>query len=209
MPNKISMREFRNACSVLGCAFILICSLLPMLCAAGDVEQRALVNKLKAEPMSLFDWGLYSLEEELQSVKRNERDYIRAYYDIAKNRIFIEGVFFVDAKEIKAINARRACYTRHHAIKLTLGIIDTDRINLAPAAEFRLGSKFSHTDHEGDTAQPNADAIGKQLMEVAYIKVGIGSNVDQFPFVQDMRCAGDALSQEVTYSDGTVDQRSE
>ena len=133
---------------------------------------------------------------------RNKRDFIRTSYLPSKNQILIDGVFFVDANEIKAINPRRACYKRHHAIKLTLGIIDTDRINLAPAAEFRLGLKFSHRDPSRYPEQPDAEHIGKQLMDMIYIKVGIGSDDEQFPFLQDMRCEGQLLSQDVNYADG-------
>ena len=184
----------------------LIALLLIFYQSASHAQEGAsepeVVGALMSEPLSLFDWGLFSLEEELQSVLRNKRDFIRTSYLPSKNQILIDGVFFVDANEIKAINPRRACYKRHHAIKLTLGIIDTDRINLAPAAEFRLGLKFSHRDPSRYPEQPDAEHIGKQLMDMIYIKVGIGSDDEQFPFLQDMRCEGQLLSQDVNYADG-------
>ncbi|MEM7466414.1 MAG: hypothetical protein AAF387_05955 [Pseudomonadota bacterium] len=173
---------------------------LSIASAAEEVTHNdKILSALQAEPLSLFDWGLYSLEEELQSVRRHERDFIRVSFDPPNNKIIVDGVFFVDANEIEAINAQRTCYKRHHAIKLTLGIIDTDRINLAPAAEFRLGLKFSHRDADSYPDQPDAEQIGKHLMNMIHIKVGVGSNVDQFPFLQDMRCDGALLSQEVNY----------
>ncbi|MGR8949528.1 MAG: hypothetical protein ACU84Q_15895 [Gammaproteobacteria bacterium] len=171
----------------------------------GEGDDPQVIGALKTEPLSLFDWGLFTLEEELQSVLRNKRDFIRTSYDPKENKIIIDGVFFVEVNEIKAINPQRACYKRHHAIKLTLGIIDTDRINLAPAAEFRLGLKFSHRDPDRYPEQPKAEEIGKQLMEMMHIKVGIGSNDEQFPFLQDMRCSGPLLSQDVSYSNGISD----
>lgn len=189
------------------CVFCLFIFSSFIVLADDDDEQPAVIGALKAEPLSLFDWGLFALEEELQTVMRNKRDFVRTSYDPMKNQIVIDGMFFVEANEIQAINARRACYMRHHAIKLTLGIIDTDRINLAPAAEFRLGLKFSHRDPHTYGKRPDAEVIGKQLMEMIYIKVGIGSSVEQFPFLQDMRCDGALLSQDVNYSDGAVDQR--
>ena len=183
--------------------FILLT--LSNACAAEEkAAESEVIGALMAEPLSLFDWGLFTLEEELQSVLRNKRDYIRTSYDPGKNQILIDGVFFVEVNEIKAINAERACYKRHHAIKLTLGIIDTDRINLAPAAEFRLGLKFSHRDPDSHPDQPDAEQIGKQLMDMIHIKVGIGSDEEQFPFLQDMRCDGDLLSQDVRYSNGVT-----
>ena len=186
--------------------FGLILSAYFVTCFAADAPNEAeVVGALKAEPLSLFDWGLFTLEEELQSVMRDKRDYIRTSYDPTRNKIFIDGVFFVQANEIKAINAQRACYTRHHAIKLTLGIIDTDRINLAPAAAYRLGLKFSHRDPERHPEQPDAETIGKQLMDMIHIKVGIGSDEEQFPFLQDMRCDGPLLSQDVNYAKGITD----
>ena len=181
-------------------AVVTIVAMSPAVIAEETEPQ--VIGALKSEPLNLFDWGLFSLEEELQSVLRNKRDFIRASYNPKANKIIIDGVFFVEANEIKAINAERACYKRHHAIKLTLGIIDTDRINLAPAAEFRLGLKFSHRDPDRYPEQPDAEQIGKQLMQMMHIKVGIGSNVDQFPFLQDMRCNGPLLSQDVSYSQG-------
>lgn len=200
------MNQYLNSKTIA--SLVLLClGLCPIASFSEQADEPSTITALKAEPVSLFDWGLFSLEEELQSVKRNKRDFIRASYQPEKNRILIDGAFFVEAEEIAAINAKRACYTRHHAIKLTLGIIDTDRINLAPAAEFRMGLKFSHRDHEADPDQPDAEDIGEQLMEMVYVKVGIGSNPDQFPFLQDMRCDGALLSQEVNYSDGAVDQR--
>ena len=198
----------RQASIALRGAFIVLClGVFSLASFAEPGYEPSVITSMKSEPLSLFDWGLFTLEEELQSVKRNERDFIRTSYQPEKNRILIDGVFFVEENEIEAINARRACYTRHHAIKLTLGIIDTDRINLAPAAEFRMGLKFSHRDNESDPDQPDAEEIGEQLMQMVYIKVGIGSNPDQFPFLQDMRCDGALLSQDVNYSDGMVDQR--
>lgn len=197
---KLSLTSRVNfALAWLSVAVMLV--VLPAVVIAEETEPQV-IGALKSEPLNLFDWGLFSLEEELQSVLRNKRDFIRASYDPKGNKIIVDGVFFVDANEIKAINAQRACYKRHHAIKLTLGIIDTDRINLAPAAEFRLGLKFSHRDPDRYPEQPDAEQIGKQLMQMMHIKVGIGSNVDQFPFLQDMRCDGALLSQEVSYSKG-------
>ena len=181
---------------------LVVIACVPNCLAEEKTTEPEVIGALKSEPLTLFDWGLFSLEEELQSVLRNQRDYIRTSYYPAKNQILIDGVFFVEANEIKAINAKRACYKRHHAIKLTLGIIDTDRINLAPAAEFRLGLKFSHRDPDRYPDQPDAEQIGKQLMDMIHIKVGIGSDEEQFPFLQDMRCDGPLLSQDVNYGHG-------
>ena len=181
---------------------LIFSACVPNCFAEEKAPEPEVIGALKSEPLTLFDWGLFTLEEELQSVLRNQRDYIRTSYNPAKNQILIDGVFFVEANEIKAINAKRACYKRHHAIKLTLGIIDTDRINLAPAAEFRLGLKFSHRDPDRYPDQPDAERIGEQLMEMIHIKVGIGSDEEQFPFLQDMRCDGPLLSQDVNYGYG-------
>ena len=194
-----------NHCTRLSAAIGFIVLTLSNACVAEEkAAESEVIGALMAEPLTLFDWGLFTLEEELQSVLRNKRDYIRTSYDPGKNQLLIDGVFFVEANEIKAINAERACYKRHHAIKLTLGIIDTDRINLAPAAEFRLGLKFSHRDPDRYPEQPDAEQIGKQLMSMIHIKVGIGSDEEQFPFLQDMRCDGALLSQDVRYGKGVT-----
>lgn len=166
---------------------------------AAGVELADRVEQLRAEPLSLFDWGLYQLERELQSVRRHERDFIRALYDDSQQRIVVDATFFVYPEEIAAINARRACYTRHHAVKLTLGIIDTDRLHVAPAAAFRFGLKFSHRDPEQMPDEPDAELVGEDLMDAVDIRIAIGSDPEEFPFHIDMRCEGRLMSQEVFY----------
>lgn len=180
--------------------------LLAVAGGAGAMDVGDRVAALRAEPLSLFDWGLYQLERELQSVRRDERDFIRALYDAASGRIIVDGTFFVFPEEIAAVNPRRACYTRHHAIKLTLGIIDTDRLHVAPAAAFRFGLKFSHRDPENLPDEPDAEVVGEELMDTVEIRVAVGSDEEQFPFNLDMRCDGRLMSQEVFY-DGSHDGR--
>jgi hypothetical protein len=175
---------------------------LSLVTSAEDAPRDGLdrtVAGLRSEPMSLFDWGLVRLEEELQSVRRQDQDFIRVYYDPAKNRIVVEGVFVVEPAEIEAIDAKRACFVRHHAIKLTLGVIDTDRIHVAPAADFRMGMKFSHHNSDAWPELPDAAKLGTTLLELVEIRVGIVSDPEQFPFIQDMRCAGALLSQHIDY----------
>ena len=167
------------------------------IAAGGDLERT--VQALRAEPMSLFDWGLFRLEEELQSVRREDKDFIRVFYNPDDQRIIVDGVFLVEKAELDAINARRTCFVRHHAIKLTLGIIDTDRIHIAPAADFRLGMKFSHHNSEAWPELPDAATIGAALLESIHIRVGIATDAEQFPFLQEMHCEGALLSQDVRY----------
>lgn len=157
------------------------------------------VEALRAEPMSLFDWGIFRLEEELQTVRRNDRDFIRIYYDPVRTQLVIEAVFLVERAEVVSIKAVQACFVRHHAIKLILGVIDTDRIHIAPAADFRLGMKFSHHNSDAYPGLPDAAALGARLMREVFIKVGIAIDPEQFPFAQIQRCDGALLSQDVDY----------
>lgn len=171
-------------------------------CIAGpaNADMESLVKELRSEPMTMFDWGLFLLEEELQSVRRKEHDFLRVTYDKTRQRIVVDAVFLIDKEEVAAVTADRACYTRHHAIKLTFGIIDTDKIHIAPASNFRLGSKFSHHNSDDYAELPDAGKIGAELLESVYIKVGVASDVDQFPFDLLARCEGRALSQRVIYN---------
>ena len=157
------------------------------------------LHRLHGEQLSLLDLDIYQLEAELQSVRRNDKDFIRAYYAPQSKHNLIDAAFLVSQAEVDAITPRTACYVRHHAIKLTLGIIDTDRLHVAPTAEFRLGSKFSHQNSDAYPDSPDAGAIGAALMGIIDVHVGITTHEDEFPFVQAMRCDGLALSQEVTY----------
>ncbi len=167
---------------------------------AQAADMKTVVTKLRAEPMSMFDWGLFLVEEELQSVRRKQSDYLRVSYDPASEKILVDAVFLIDRDEADAIGGERACYTRHHAIKLTFGIIDTDRIHIAPAADFRLGMKFSHHNSDAYPELPDAARIGADLMKSIHIKVGVATNPDEFPFDLIARCAGMALSQDVEYN---------
>lgn len=183
---------------ILAC---ILSAMLPVLAASADM--RTAVETLRTEPMSLFDWGVFQLEEELQSVRRNDKDFIRVSYDSAQHRLVVEGVFLIEKAEVDAINAKRACFVRHHAIKLTMGVIDTDRIHLAPAADYRLGMKFSHHNSDAYPDLPDAAALGARMLESVYIKVGIATDIEEYPFVQVMRCEGRLLSQDVVYHGAT------
>ncbi len=176
-------------------AVLLACFTLQT--AARDIH--AIEKSLRAEPLSLFDWGLFMLEDELQSVRRQDADFIRVAYEPSQKRVVVHGVFLVEQAEVDDINARRSCYVRHHAIKLTLGVIDTDRIHIAPAAEFRLGMKFSHHNSDAYPEMPDAAALGADLLQSIYIKVGVVTDVSEFPFAAIMRCEGSVLSQDVKY----------
>ncbi len=179
-------------------AAVLACS------SNAGAELAGLVQSLRSEPMTLFDWGLYLLEEELQGVLRNDFDFIRAVYNPKSERIAINSVFLVSKEEIKTLTAARACYTRHHAIKLVLGVIDTDRIHLAPAADFRMGAKFSHHNSDAFGELPDAANVGRMLLDALDINVALSETKDEFPFNQTIRCSGAAMSQEIDYSGETV-----
>lgn len=182
----------------------LIVLLLALALAPASADVNTTIAKLRHEPMSLFDWGLFLMEDEIQSVRRHEKDFIRVFYEPDRQQIVIDGVFVVERGEIDAITAERACYTRLHAIKLTLGIIDTTKINIAPASEFRLGTKFSHHNSDAFPELPDAEGIGAELLKSIYVRVGIVSNLREFPFQQDMRCEGALLNQEVQYGGKVV-----
>jgi len=163
-------------------------------------DLKATVVSLQQQPLSLFDWGMYRLERELQRVRRDDRDFLRVIYQPDKGRILIDASFVVLPTEIASITAKTACYKRHHAIKLLFGVIDTSVINLAPASDYRLGLKFSHQDPETVDQLPDAGAIGRELMKSIYIQAAISSEKMEFPFSPDMRCHGRLMSQEVGYS---------
>ncbi|MEX2479316.1 MAG: hypothetical protein WD928_00500 [Gammaproteobacteria bacterium] len=189
-----SRQPRQSSIAALGLALLALLAARP---SAADVADT--VAALRDEPLSLFDWGLFRLEEDLQSVRRQDQDFIRVFYEPEDQRIVVEGIFLVDKQEIKAVNAQRACFTRHHAIKLTLGVIDTDRIHIAPAADFRLGMKFSHHNSDAWPELPDAAELGAEMLNAVFIKVGIADDPEQFPFLQVMRCDGALLSQEVEY----------
>ncbi len=176
----------------------LITAGLTMSPCAADLAES--VARLRHEPMSLFDWGMYQLERDLQRVRRDDRDFLHVVYEPDDERITIDAMFVVLPAEIKAVTAKTACYSRHHAIKLTFGVIDTSAIHLAPASDYRLGLKFSHQDPETLATRPDTAAIGRELMEAIFIRVAISSDKMGFPFSPDMRCAGRLMSQEVDYS---------
>lgn len=179
-----------------------------LIAAMGDVAAAPAADTLRLlhrEPLSLLDWGIYQMEVELQSVRRSDKDFIRVYYVPQSQHIRIDAVFLVSQAEVDAISPRATCYVRHHAIKLTLGIIDTDRLNIAPAAEFRLGAKFSHQNSDAYPDSPDASEIGTALLGLVDVHVGISAREDEFPFVQVMRCDGLALSQEVSYHAPTTE----
>lgn len=176
--------------------------LVVLLAAATTVAAAPAADTLRQlhhEPLSLLDWGIYQMEAEMQSVRRSDKDFIRVYYVPQTQRIRVDAVFLVSQAEVDAISPRSTCFVRHHAIKLTLGIIDTDRLNIAPAAEFRLGSKFSHQNSDAYPDRPDASAVGAALLRMIDVHVGISAREDEFPFVQVMRCNGLALSQDVSY----------
>lgn len=179
--------------------FPLVTMLLAATASATADSTTETLARLHGEPVSLLDWGIFQLEAELQSVRRNDKDFIRAYYVPQSQRIRVDAVFLVPKEEVDAISARTACYVRHHAIKLTLGIIDTERLTLAPAAEFRLGSKFSHQNPEAYRNAPDVGEVGTALIKIVDVHVGIVTSEDAFPFDQSMRCDGPAYSQEVKY----------
>ena len=179
----------------------LALGLVVILLASGTAmaDMGKLVGSLKREPLSLFDWGLHDLENELQGVRRHERDFVRVQFEPALERIVVDGTFFMEADEVRDLSSKDSCYMRLHALKLMFGIIDTNILNVAPAADFRLGVKFSHRDSDAYPEQPDAAKIGAELLQSVYIRVGVGSRRDEFPFMQDMRCEGELMSQDVHY----------
>ncbi|MGR8920367.1 MAG: hypothetical protein ACU85V_12160, partial [Gammaproteobacteria bacterium] len=176
-------------------------ALLALAASAGAAEETIdeLVAELQGEPMSLFDWGLHSLEEDLQSVRRNERDFLRVFYEPDQQRIVVDATFLIAPEEVQAVGPKRACYTRHHAIKLSFGVIDTNRIHFAPASDFRLGMKFSHRDSDAYPEMPDAAGVGKRLLDAVFVRVSVATDPDNYPFDLEMRCSGRLVSQEVDY----------
>jgi len=168
--------------------------------AVARAETAVLISRLESEPMSLFDWGLHRIEEDLQAVRRHGRDFVRISYDLEAVRIVVEGTFFREADEVANMTPRDSCYLRLHALKLNFGVIDTNKLNVAPASDFRLGLKFSHHDPDAYPERPDAAAIGAELLQAIHIKVGVGSKPADFPFLQDMRCEGALMSQDVAYA---------
>lgn len=192
------MRARRAATLVL-----LTCLLCPLSAGADEDELGSLVQRLRSEPLSLFDWGMFALEEELQRVRRNPLDFVRAQYLPARRQILIDSVFLIEAGEIDHVGAEKACYTRLHAIKLLLGFIDTDKIHRAPAWDFRLGMKFSHRDSDAFPELPDAARVGAALAEAIYLKVGVAEDKAHFPFNQAMHCESRLVDQDVVYRQST------
>jgi hypothetical protein len=179
---------------------MLAIALASVMSASADMK--SLVSDLRSQPLTMFDWGLHLLEEELQRVRISDSDFLRVSYDPKAERLIVNAVFLIDPSEVEAITAARACYTRLHAIKLLFGIIDTDRIHLAPAADFRLGSKFSRRDSDDYPELPDAAKVGAELLKSIYIRASVGIDPDEYPFNLIEACEGKLLDQEVTYRSG-------
>lgn len=183
--------------SIVAMLAIALASVMP---ASADIK--SMVSDLRSQPLTMFDWGLHLLEEELQRVRVNDNDFLRVSYDPKTERLNVNAVFLIDPAEVEAVTAARACYTRLHAVKLLLGIIDTDQIHLAPASDFRLGSKFSQRDSDDYPELPDAAKVGAELLKSIYITASIGTDPDEFPFTLVEACEGKLLDQEVTYRSG-------
>ena len=78
--------------------------LLSVSSSAAELSES--VTRLRDEPMSMFDWGMYKLERELQQVRRDERDFVRASYESKNKRIIVDASFVVVPEEIAAKSAR-------------------------------------------------------------------------------------------------------
>lgn len=190
----------RNNSSRIGLIAVLCFSWMSLQAAELD----SVVKQLRSEPMSMFDWGMYQLERDLQQVRRDDRDFLRVFHSPRKNLLIIDASFVVLPAEIAEVTAKTACYSRLHAIKLILGVIDTSEIHFAPSADYRLGLKFSHQDPDDLELDPSPEQIGQALMSATEIRVAISSEKMEFPFSPDLRCSGELLSQVVRY-DGVDD----
>ena len=183
--------------SIVAMLAIALANVMP-----ASADMKSLVSDLRSQPLTMFDWGLHLLEEELQSVRVSDSDFLRVSYDPKAERLIVNAVFLIDPSEVEAITAARASYTRLHAVKLLFGIIDTDRIHLAPAADFRLGSKFSRRDSDDYPELPDAAKVGAELLKSIYITASVGIDPDEYPFNLIEACEGKLLDQEVTYRSG-------
>ena len=135
---------------------------------------------------------------------RNDSDFIRAVDNPESEPIAINSIFLVSQAEIKALTAARACYTRHDIVKLVLGVFDTDRIHLAPAADFRMGAKFSHHNSDAFSQLPHAANVGRMLLDALDINVALSETKDEFSFNPTIRCSGAAKNQAIDFSGETV-----
>lgn len=89
--------------------------LLAVMIAAHVVAEPVddTLHRLHGEQLSLLDLDIYQLEAELQSVRRNDKDFIRAYYAPQSKHNLIDAAFLVSQAEVDAITPRTACYVRH------------------------------------------------------------------------------------------------
>ena len=177
--------------------------LLVLLSSPLAADLPAAVDLLAKERLSMFDWGMYLLERELQQLTVHEREYINVRYDRGRGKFVIKGVFYLDPKERALVSLKRACFARVHAMKRALGVIDTDRIHIAPGADGRIGEKFSHS-AVSDSDLDEADKLGAQLLKLFYVQAKLGADKDWFMFEHDVGCEGDLLSSEVRYTGMTA-----
>lgn len=173
---------------------------LTLLSSSAGAELPANIHALKNEPLSMFDWGLYLLERELQDLTIHEREYINVRYNTDREKFVITGVFYLDPEESSQVPLRTACFARVHAMKRALGVIDTHGVQIAPGSDGRIGEKFSHS-AVSNADLDNMDELGAELLKLFYVRAKLGRDKDWFMFQHDIGCEGDLLSSDVKYTE--------
>ena len=121
-------------------SFILIATSYDITSSEPTLKIRYLMN----EPMSLFDFGMYKLNEHLKSsseyILDKREGVVIAVYDPDKNRINILGEAYID----DITQARKVCNDTISSIKSTLGVSYKTGEKISASAPDPIGSYFRY-----------------------------------------------------------------
>jgi len=157
--------------------------LFAVLSVAVHAEPDSSVRYLTNEPVSLLEWGIYRLQNNLNTAPLDiPKQMLRVDYDWSKNQLLLHLAVYPSFESLQKTPAKAVCESVVHKIKAHFGVERGYEI-LRPS--FGIGTFFHPQYFEKNNTPKTLDFDIEKITNIE-VKVMTSKN-DQAPFKQDFQ----------------------
>jgi hypothetical protein len=160
------------------------------------------VRYLMNEPLTLFEWGMFRLQNGVEMMQWDGLDLIRprpqianVEYDWDKNQLMINLTIYPRYRSLQKSTPKKICGEVIHQMKGLFGVLTPDDKLLRDA--MGVGSFFTHKYFRSPAAP---QSLAADIERITNLRVDVMTSVtDTPPFQQSQSCSSDLLKSEVLY----------
>jgi hypothetical protein len=178
----------------------IVCLLLILMSGKALSEPSKSVAYLMNDALTMFDWGLYKIEEKLGSMEFKEldlnfRNYGRAEYDWDSNRINLTVTIYPNYSSLQKLGASQICKTGLFKMKEYFGY--------GMEAQFReLFGINTYFDHKGFVNKSKPETFEQDIENITKLTIQVyASKTNKPQFAKQAECTSKLLEKDIYFVD--------